>query len=585
MFYPGSQGVYVYNSLADFYKDANDFLANPNRTTSPVTLNRFQVRYLNIPGLTKPQQNLEVLYAGLYGQDEYQAGRNFKVTVGLRVDRPSFGDTGFQNAVADQLTFRDENGQPVKYESKKLPDPNLQWSPRVGFNWDVNGDRTLQLRGGSGIMSGPPLYVWISNQIGNTGVLTGFDDLRNTTARPFNPNPNAYKPTSVTGAPAASYELALTDKNFKFPQVWRTNVAVDKKLPWNTVGTVELLYNKDVNGVYYINANQTAPNSAFTGADNRPRWTTVSCNIALPNSATNCANRIYGNVANAVVLKNQNVGKSWHLSAALEKAFKGGFAKAGYSYGEAKNTVDAGSIAFGSWSGNAQSSNPNTPGLGYGANSPGHRFFFATSISREYLKFGKTTFGIFWQGIQGNGSYTVSGDLNNDGTANNDLIYVPKDASETTFVPFTTGGVTFTAAQQAQAWEAYVAQDKYLSKHRGQYAVRNAVFLPIVRQADVSISQDIFRNRGTKRHSLQFRVDILNAANLLNKNWGTGVRFVNAQPLIIASTAQGGPISAAGAPQYTLRAINGALMTKSFEGTAGIGDVYRVQFALKYNFN
>ena len=585
VFYPGSQGVYVYNSLADFYKDANDFLANPNRTTSPVTLNRFQVRYLNIPGLTKPQQNLEVLYAGLYGQDEYQAGRNFKVTVGLRVDRPSFGDTGFQNAVADQLTFRDENGQPVKYESKKLPDPNLQWSPRVGFNWDVNGDRTLQLRGGSGIMSGPPLYVWISNQIGNTGVLTGFDDLRNTNARPFNPNPNAYKPTSVPGAPAASYELALTDKSFKFPQVWRTNVAVDKKLPWNTVGTVELLYNKDVNGVYYINANQTAPNSAFTGADNRPRWTTVSCNIALPNSATNCANRIYGNVANAVVLKNQNVGKSWHLSAALEKAFKGGFAKAGYSYGEAKNTVDAGSIAFGSWSGNAQSSNPNTPGLGYGANSPGHRFFFATSISHEYLKFGKTTFGIFWQGIQGNGSYTVSGDLNNDGTANNDLIYIPKDASETTFVPFTTGGVTFTAAQQAQAWEAYVAQDKYLSKHRGQYAVRNAVFLPIVRQADVSISQDIFRNRGTKRHSLQFRVDILNAANLLNKNWGTGVRFVNAQPLIIASTAQGGPISAAGAPQYTLRAINGALMTKSFEGTAGIGDVYRVQFALKYNFN
>ena len=585
VFYPGSQGIYVYNSLADFYRDANDYLANPNRTTSPVTLNRFQVRYLNIPGLTKPQQDLEVLYAGLYGQDEYQAGKNFKVTVGLRVDRPSFGDTGFQNAVADQLTFRDENGQPVKYESKKLPDPSLQWSPRLGFNWDVKGDRTMQVRGGSGIMSGPPLYVWISNQIGNTGVLTGFDDLRNTTARPFNPNPNAYKPTNVTGAPAASYELALTDPNFKFPQVWRTNLALDKKLAWNMVGTVEFLYNKDVNGVYYINANQTAPNSSFTGADNRPRWTTVSCNVALPSSATNCANRIYGNVANAVVLKNQNVGKSWHASASLEKAFKGGFAKAGYSYGEAKNTVDAGSIAFGSWSGNAQSSNPNNPGLGFGANSPGHRVFITASFSREYLKFGKTTLGIFWQGIQGNGSYTVSGDLNNDGTANNDLIYIQNSASETTFVPFTASGRTFTAAEQAQAWDAYIAQDKYLSKHRGQYAVRNAVFLPIVRQADVSLTQDIFRNWGTKRHSLQFRVDVLNAANLLNKNWGLGVRFVNSQPLIIASAAQGGPISAAGAPQYTLRAINGALMSKSFEPTAGIGDVYRVQFALKYNFN
>lgn len=585
VFYPGSQGVYVYNSLADFYRDANDYLANPNRTTSPVTLNRFQVRYLNIPGLTKPTQLLSVWYAGLYGQDEYQVNKNLKVTVGLRVDRPSFDDTGYQNATADALTFRDENGAPVKYETKKLPDPNLQWSPRMGFNWDVKGDRSLQVRGGSGIMSGPPLYVWISNQIGNTGVLTGFDDLRNTTARPFNPNPNAYKPTNVTGAPAATYELALTDKNFKFPQVWRTNIAVDRKLPWNMTGTAELLYNRDVNGVYYINANQTAPNSAFVGADNRPRWTTVSCNITLPQSATNCANRIYGNVANAVVLKNQDVGKSWHVSAALEKAFKGGFIKAGYSYGEAKNTVDPGSIAFGSWSGNAQSSNPNTPGLGYGANSPGHRFFIGASVSKEYLKFGKTTFGIFWQGIQGNGSYTVSGDLNNDGTSGNDLIYIPKNASETTFVPFTASGRTFTPAEQAQAWEAYIAQDKYLSKHRGQYVVRNAVFLPIVRQADVSISQDIFRDLGGKRHSLQFRVDILNAANLLNKDWGVGTRFVNSQPLIIASTAQGGPISSAGAPQFTMRAINGVLMTKSFEPTAGIGDVYRVQFALKYNFN
>ncbi len=263
----------------------------------------------------------------------------------------------------------------------------------------------------------------------------------------------------------------------------------------------------------------------------------------------------------------------------------------GYSYGEAKNTVDAGSIASGSWTANAQQGDPNNPGLGFGVNSPGHRFFAAASVTKEYLKMGKTTFGIFWQGIQGNGSYTVSGDLNLDSVSNNDLIYIQKDASETTFVPVTSGGVTFTAAQQSAAWEAYISQDKYLSKHRGQYAVRNAVFLPIVRQADVSIMQDIFRNVGGKRHSLQFRADILNVANLLNKNWGTGVRFYASgsttvsQPLLIATAAQGGPVSASGAPQYTLRVINGALVNKTFEPTASIGDVYRVQFALKYNFN
>jgi hypothetical protein len=577
VFYPASQGVYVYNSLEEFYADANGFLANPNRTTTTSPARRFQVRYLNIPGLEKPSQPLQVWYAGVYGQDEWQVSKDFKVTAGLRVDRPSFADTGFQNAPADALTFRDENGKAIKYSTKKLPNSTMQWSPRVGFNWDVNSDRSMQVRGGSGLMSGPPLYVWISNQVGNTGVLTGFLDVPGggltTNQFPFNPSPAAYHPTSVTGAPAASYELALTDENFKFPQVWRTNIAVDRRLAWGVVGTAEFLYNRDINGVYYINANLAAPNASFTGADRRPRWTSTA------------VNRINANVANATVLKNQNIGRSWHASTSFEKLFKTGFAKVGYSYGQAKNTVDAGSIASGSWTANAQAGDPNNPGLGYGANSPGHRFFIAGSVTKEYLKFGKTTFGIFWQGIQGNGSYTVSGDLNNDSVSNNDLIYIQKDASETTFVPFTTGGVTFTAAQQAQAWDAYIAQDKYLSKHRGQYAVRNAVFLPIVRQADVSIAQDIFRDRGSKRHSLQFRADILNVANLLNKSWGTGVRFVNAQPLIIASAAQGGPVSAGGAPQYTLRAINGALMSKSFEPTAAIGDVYRVQFALKYNFN
>jgi hypothetical protein len=583
VFYPASQGVYVYSSLDAFYADANGFLANPNRTTTTTGAQRFQVRYLNIPGLEKPSQPLEVWYAGIGAQDEFQVTKNLKLNFVLRVDRPSFADTGFQNAPADALTFRDEDGQAVKYSTKKLPDPTLQWSPRFGFNWDVNGDRTMQVRGGSGLMSGPPLYVWISNQVGNTGVLTGFLDVPGggltTASFPFNPNPNAYHPTAVTGAPAATYELALTNPDFKFPQVWRTNLAVDRKLPWGLTGTAEFLYNRDINGIYYINANLAAPNARFTGADTRPRWTSTA------------VNRINANVSNATVLKNQNVGRSWHASASLEKFFRSGFVKAGYSYGEAKNTVDAGSIASGSWTANAQSGDPNNPGLGYGVNSPGHRFFIGGSVTREYLKMGKTTFGIFWQGIQGNGSYTVSGDLNLDSVTNNDLIYIQKDASETTFVPLTTGGVTYSAAQQSAAWEAYIAQDKYLSKHRGQYAVRNAVFLPIVRQADVSISQDIFKDMGGKRHSLQFRADILNVGNLLNKNWGTGVRFYASgsttvsQPLLVATAAQGGSVSAAGLPQYTMRVVNGALVNKTFEPTASLGDVYRIQFALKYNFN
>src|SRR5690606_21728748 len=166
-FFPGSQSAYVYNSLADFYADANDYLANPNRTTSPVNLRRFQVRWSNIPGLEKPLQPLEVSYAGAYAQDEWAVRDNFKITAGVRFDVPFFGETGFANEVADNLTFRDEHGQAVQFSTAKLPDANVLWSPRAGFNWAVDAERRTQLRGGTGVFTGRPAYVWISNQIGN----------------------------------------------------------------------------------------------------------------------------------------------------------------------------------------------------------------------------------------------------------------------------------------------------------------------------------------------------------------------------------------------------------------------------------
>jgi hypothetical protein len=570
VFFPGSQSVYTYNSLADFYADANDYLANPSRTTSPITLGRFQVRWNNIPGQEKPVQPLEVWYTGLYAQDEWQASRNVKIMYGLRLDVPFFGETGYQNANADALTFRDENGQGVQYQTAKLPDANVLWSPRVGFNWDVSGERVTQVRGGTGVFTGPPAYVWISNQIGNTGVLTGFEQLNNTRLRPWNPNPNAYKPTNVTGEPASSYELALTDPDFKFPQTWRSNVAVDRKLPLGLIGTAELIYNRDVNGIYYINANLAPANTAFAGADNRPRWTT--------------GNRVHSNVANAVVLKNQDVGRSWTASASLQKTFRQGLLKTAYSYFEAKNTVDPGSIAFGSWNNNQHPGDPNNPGLGYSGR--GHRFFAAGSYKVEYLRFGATTFSAFLEGASlGNASYTYSGDLNGDGGTSNDLIYVPRNTSEMNFQTFTSGGRTYTAAEQAAAWEAYISQDSYLSSRRGQYAERGGVRLPMAWRLDFAVAQDLFKDLGGARHSLQFRADILNLTNLLNSDWGVGQRLINAQPLIVPTAAQGGPADAQGQAQYRLRVINNQLMSKSLESTAFLSDVYRIQFSLRYSFN
>ncbi|MEX2660905.1 MAG: carboxypeptidase regulatory-like domain-containing protein [Vicinamibacterales bacterium] len=570
VFFPGSQSAYVYRSLDDFYTDAADYLANPNRTTSPVNLRRFQVRWSNIPGLEKPIQPLKVKYVGAYAQDDWRPRSNLTLTLGLRMDVPFFDETGYTNPIANALTFRDETGASVQYETQKLPDPNVLWSPRFGFNWSVNPDRGTQVRGGSGIFAGPPAYVWISNQIGENGMLTGFEQLENTTARPFHPDPNHYKPATVTGAPASSTGLAVTDPDFKFPQVWRTNIALDHKLPMGFTGTGEFIYNRDVNGIYYINANLEPANSAFVGSDSRPRWI-----------GGNAATRINSDITSNIVLKNQNVGRSWNVAASLTRTFNAGlFVKAAYSYGKAENTIDPGSIAFGSWNNNQHAGDPNNPGLGYSFSMPGHRVFAAVSYTKEYFGFGATTVSAFIERRPGGQSnYVFGGDMNGDGGSSNDLIYIHRDQSEMNFQTFTTGGITFTAAQQATAWDAYIAQDPYLSERRGQYAERGGVFLPMLTRMDVSVAQDIFRDLGGRRHALQFRVDAINFGNLLNSDWGVSQRLVNNQPLQPQTTAAGNP------SLYRLRVVNSKLMSQSYEPTSGIGDVYQIRFALRYSFN
>ena len=495
----------------------------------------------------------------------------------MRFDIPSFGATGFDNANADSLTFMDENGNAVKYNSAKLPDASVLFSPRLGVNWDVFGDRTTQLRGGTGIFTGKPAYVWISNQIGNTGVLTGFLSTANTGNYHFNPDPNAYKPTNVTGAPASTYELALTDPNFKFPQQWRSNIAVDQKLPLGLIGTAEGIYGREVNGIYYINANQTTPNSAFTGPDDRPRWVAVA--------GTNIT-RINQNVQDATVMKNENSGYNYSMTVSLERPLADGFyGKMAYNYGVAKNTVDPGSIAYGSWSANQVPGNANNAPVGFSPTSPGNRFFTSLSYRAEYFNMGATTFSVFWDNYTfGNGSYTYSGDMNGDGVSGNDLIYVPRNQSEMNFVPETVGGVTFTAAQQAAAWDNYISQDKYLNSRRGEYAERGGAFLPMVSRADFSVVQSVFTDVFEKRQNFEVRLDILNVGNLINKNSGQAQHFVSLQPLTVPTTAQGGLVNSSGESQFVMRVINGQLMNHTFDNNATLSDVYSFQLGLKYYF-
>ena len=576
VFFPGAQSAYVYNSLADFYTDANNFLANGNTVPSGVTQRRFQVRWNNIPGSEKPVQALKVNYFGLYGQDEVQVRSNFKATVGLRIDVPFFGETALRNEEVEGMNFRNPAGETVKFRTDQLPEPNVLWSPRVGFNWDVFSDQKTQVRGGTGIFTGRPAYVWVSNQVGNNGILTGFEQQDNTTTRPFNPNPDNYKPTEVSGEPASSYELALIESSFKFPQVWRTNIGIDQQLPAGIVATGEFIYSSDVNGIAYYNANLPENQANYSGLDDRPRWTN------LP-GATGNPNRINAKVPNAVTLSNQAVGSTWVASFSLERPFANGlFVKAAYSYGQSRNTVDAGSIASGSWFNNPISGDPNNPAVGYSSNNMGNRIFATIAYSKDLFKFGNTSVSLFWEGMnQGVGSYRFTGDANGDGGTSNDLLYIPASTSEMNFQEYSlpNGGPTFTVADQVAAWEAFIQQDEYLSEHRGGYAERGGVMLPMVYRADFSFAQQLFTNINDKRNTLEFRIDILNVGNLLNSDWGVGQTFNAIQPLTNPGS------DANGALTYRMAQVGGNLVSESLRSTANVNDVWRMQFGLRYIFN
>jgi hypothetical protein len=594
VFFPGKQSVYVYNSLADFMTDANGYLANPNRTVSPVSLRRFQVRYMNIPDLDKPIQPLDVWYTSAYAQDEWRPRTNLTVTAGVRVDVASWGNTAYDNPNVDALSFRDQTGGSVQYNTGALPKATPLWSPRAGFNYDLAGNQQTQVRGGTGIFTGKPLYVWISNQIGNTGVLTGLVQFDNTTAFPFNPNSDAYKPARVTGAPAATVDLAVTDPDFKFPQTWRSNIAVDRRLPWGLVGTGELIYNRNVNGMLYINANLPAAQSAFTGVDNRPRWVLTPAFPACvaTGQAGPCVTRLNNATGNQIiqniVLTNENVGRNWTLATSVSKQTARGFSmKGGYTYSESKNVNDPGSIAAGSWTGNAIVTDPNNPPLSFSQYSPKHRYFVAASYTKQYFNLGATTIAAFFDGhTNGNNSYIFSLDANGD-TAANDLIYIPRDASEMNFRTLTAGGKTFTPADQATAFEAYIQQDDYLRNNRGQYAQRYALFYPIVKRLDLSLMQDVFRNIGGRRHSGQIRLDINNFGNLLNHDWGVGQIPIQNRILQSPQTDAQGRLS------YTLATFNAAsgteLISRTFQTTASLSnpsnaDVYIMMLSFRYTF-
>ncbi|MVN78837.1 TonB-dependent receptor [Hymenobacter sp. HMF4947] len=564
----------------------------------------FGITYSLTPGYEQAFPSFKYQQHSLYLQDEMAVSDRLRVTGGLRVDLTHYANTlrSFQQVA--NLTFA--GGE--KVDVAALPGNQVLYSPRLGFNLDVLGDRSLQLRGGSGIFTGRVPYVWIVSQAGDAGTLqvtqtygASQGSSNPTVPGPFNPDPTAYRPTVApqpgSVIPSTTSSLA---QNFRFPQTWKSSLAVDAKLPFGVVGTVEAIVNRDINAAVYKNANLVDPQALGVSGypDTRLIYPNANSNKFI-NPLTTAGQPVANGAAtgtgayNTIVLDNASRGYYFSLTGKLDKQFSSNlFGSLAYTYTNSKNLFDGGGDQpLSAWQGTATVNGSNNLALGYNGNTLPHRVIASLSYRQEYLGHLGTTISLYYEGAtQGRYSYVYSADFNRDG-ANADLIYIPKDASEITFVPVTVGtgtaAVTYSAQQQSDAFFAFVDQDKYLSKHKGEYAERNGAQYPWRNEVDVKILQDIFANVGGKRNSLQVSLDIFNFGNLLNNNWGrvqqtTFNNFLEPQNVANLTTAASGP-----KPTFRLGRDNvtSQLLSTTFRNAVSLSSTYYMQLGLRYTFN
>ncbi len=548
-----SFNLFAYGSPFQTYGSVDDFIASTD-PASPT----FDPRSVD-PNQEFANDRIKVGQLGIYVQDELYATQNLKLVAGLRVDFPLYFDTearfmntdptfiqqplidGDTTQVFGNNTYFDENGNPLVVDNSSFPDSDPLFSPRFGFNWDVNGDQSTIVRGGTGLFTGRLPFVWIANQV--TNPFTGF--------------------------------LHVSAEDFKFPQVWKTNVGVDQQLPADIVGSLDLNFSRDINGVLVRNSALGRPTGTLNSpVDNRAVYT--------PSDVLVFEDPFTGQypLANVYLFDNETEGYQLNISLQLKKTFKGNwFTTFGYNFTEAKdlNSIPA-EISADAFNLNPISGNANQPEVSFSQFGNRHRFI--SSLSKKFV-YGSdrwaTTFSAFVEAAEGNRfSYTYFGDLNGDGSITNDLLYVPTTA-ELNQLQFS--GTDAEQAAQRAAFDAYIEQDDYLSDNRGEITEANGGIRPWFSVWDIRILQDLNFNTGDgTKNTLQFSMDILNFGNLLNSDWGvrqlntSGVEFE--RPVSVALDGNGEPV-------YTFETSR----SNTFNDDLGLASRWQIQFGLRYIFN
>jgi len=520
-----------------FYKPVNLFAANSlgswqfadTTALKNGTPNNYQV---SAPAPTDPAKGIATFRASLlsyYLQDVWQATPTFSFTAGVRWDKPHFKDTPPLNPSV--LTD-------YKRSTNKMPD-ETQFSPRVGFNWDIAGIQRNQLRGGLGYFTGPPPFVYLSNAFGNSG-LSGFASLTcngstnaTTSFAPpaFNAANIATPPTQCapTGAlPGATTALgaavATIDPNFKFPKYLKGSLGYDHRFSNGLVASFEGLLTTSKNNVFYQNLALAGPQ--YVDKFGRTIYGTIGGTIA----STNNVPTTVGTRNTVLDLSNSNGDKMYSLTGTLQKAFTDKLeGSVSYSYMQGRDVTTTTSSTQGSnfrfqrdVSGNlldkfTSRSKNDMPHKIVATGS--YRLPTNTDVSFIY----QGGSGAPYDYVYGAGSGTGSGDANADGQSANDLVYVPTDTFDPTQILFTGfnaapgSNARLSAQAQAAAFDAFINSVPCLRNNRGKLLTRNICRNPWVTEVDVSIGQSL---TAFHQQNLQLRLDVINFGNLLNSHWG-----------------------------------------------------------------
>lgn len=478
-------GRWQYQSVDDFINDRPSRIRGVYRTSN----NNFDF-VSNTPSAT-----LDILTTGLYFQDKIRFNDRFSLLAGIRLDSQALLD---DLPVSDEIKNTPEFSQ---FENKINASPQI--NPRVGFSYFFNDDKNIQLRGGTGLFTGRIPYLWFAYAEYISGT-----DYFNVDIRPTDATPIVESLEDLAAQQPGLTEINLIDNDFDLPREWKTNIALDFKLPKSFKVTLEGTYTNVVKGIFFKSINRKNNLGNFTGADNRAYYLETGNDI-----------KINPNFTNVFLLTNTNKGYRYNLTLGLNKNTEQYNGYLGYTYGKSKDvssTVRNSQAANFEWN---QAINSNDPDVSFSNFDLRHKIVSSHNYNFNLSNKSNLSVTMLYNGTSGSPfSFVNQGDINRDGSSRNDLVYVPRNQSEINLVDYTdTDGTVVTAETQWINLNNYIENSDYLSSRRGQYTERNGAKTPWNHRLDARFEYSL-NLKG--KHKLSLSLDVFNVLNLVNRNWG-----------------------------------------------------------------